>query len=288
LKTLDIIESFRYYLIKISQTKMKPTIFILLFTILLPLGGCVTSSYNLATQREEVSFISSDKEENMGRNLAKQVEKKFELEPDALMQKKVKEIGKRIADVCDRKSISYHFAVLAGDEDDKVNAFALPGGYVFVFAALVNKAESDDELAGVIAHEVAHITARHSVKRMQASLGDTILRLALARGEMDNATRAKANEALNQLMFAYSREDEMLADRLGVKYLKLAGYNPEGMITFLGRLLEMKRKAPIRKYRHYKSHPYLSERLSIVKEAVYGHMDFTDYINRGDESLPVK
>lgn len=253
------------------------------------LSGCSTT-YNLATQQEEFILMSSEKEEGIGENLSKMVEEKFELEPDILIQNRVKKIGKKIAAVCDRQSISYHFAVLADDDEDKVNAFALPGGYVYIFKALLDRVESDDELAAVIAHEVGHIAARHSAKRAQGSLGNTIMRLLIAVSgtETDGATRARINEALNQLMLSYSREDEVMADRLGIKYMRLAKYNPEGAVTFLERLMEILRKAPIRRYHRYRTHPYLSERLSVVREAAHGRMEFRDYINITDETLSIK
>lgn len=244
------------------------------------------AEYNLATQKDEFILIPSEKEENMGRNLSKQVEKKFELDPDVLLQTRVKEVGDKIVQVCDRRSISYHFAVLADKEE--INAFSLPGGYIYIFRGMLDKIENDDELAGVLAHEIAHVAARHSVKKMQASFGNTIAQLAIARAETDNLTRARAHQALIELMLWYSREDEVLADRLAVKYMKLAGYNPEGVVTFLNRLMEIQRKAPIKRYRDYRSHPYLSERLSVSKEEIYGKMDFRDYINVRDETLSIK
>jgi predicted Zn-dependent protease len=247
--------------------------------------GCATS-YNLATHKEEFILMSSQKEERIGSNLAEQVVEKFELEPDPLLQERVKTIGRKIAAVCDRRSIPYHFAVLA--DTDKVNAFSLPGGYVFIFTGMLDKMESDDELACVLAHEVGHIAARHSAKRAQGSMGDLFLRLAVARAKIDGATRARINEALNQLIMSYSRDDEILADKLAIKYARLAGYNPEGTIIFLERLMEVQRKAPLKPYYHYRSHPHLSERLSVAKEEVYGAMEFRDYINVSDDTLTVK
>ncbi|PIU41139.1 MAG: hypothetical protein COS99_07315 [Candidatus Omnitrophica bacterium CG07_land_8_20_14_0_80_42_15] len=256
---------------------------LVLLTVALITHGCVSSNYNLATQRQEIEFISSEKEEEIGKNVAKQVERKFEIEPDVLLQERVREVGKKIADVCDRKDIEYHFEVLA--KKDEVNAFSLPGGYVFIFKGMLDKAKNDDELASILAHEVAHIAARHSIKRIQTSLGDTILRLAIAAAKTDNWTRAMANEALNQLLLSYSREDEILADKLGIKYVKLAGYNPKGAIAVIQSLIDVQRKAPLKKYYRYRTHPYLSERLSMAREEVYGKMEFRDYINLRDETL---
>jgi len=268
---------------------MRYIVYLYLILGVLSLQGCSTT-YSLATHEEETILMSSDKEVNMGRKLSKQVEKKFELDPDILIQNRIKEIGKKIAAVCDRQSISYHFAVLTTEKEDMINAFALPGGYLYVFRPLVDKVENDDELAAVIAHEVGHITARHSAKRAQGSLGDTALRmlLALSNTETSGATRARINEALNQLMLSYSREDEIMADKLSIKYLRLAGYNPEGAVKFLERLMDIRRKGPIKRYHRYRSHPYLSERIAITREEVYGRMDFRDYINRSEETLPIK
>ena len=267
---------------------MKLYKYIAILSLILLVQGCATT-YNIATHKEELIMISSEKEEAIGSSLAGQVEEKFKPDPDILVQQRVDEIGQKLAAVCDRQTITYHFAVLTSEEEeDNINAFSLPGGYIFVFKDLVDHVKNDDELACVLAHEMAHIVSKHSVKRMQASLGDAILRLALSRAPTDGATRARANYALNQLMLSYSREDEILADKLAIKYAKLAGYNPEGMVSFLKQLLAIQQKGPIRKYHSYRSHPYLSERISIAREEVYGKMGFTDYINLQDETLPSK
>jgi len=268
---------------------MKPIKFIIPMTIAVCLSGCATT-YNVATQKEEFILMTPEKEVNVGRNIARAVEEKFEIEPDPLVRNRVKEIGKKIAAASDRQSVTYHFEVLADDDEDKVNAFALPGGYVYIFKALIDRVESDDELAAVLAHEVGHIAARHSAKRAQGSLGDSVLQLLMvvSGAQMDGATRARIHEALNQLMMSYSRDDEVWADRLSIKYLRTAGYNPDGAITFLERLMEIQRKSPLRKYHRYRTHPYLSERISFVRGEVRGRMDFKDYINISDEVLETK
>ena len=155
---------------------LKIDIFVLLFAICsLPfaLSGCATE-YNVATQEEETYYYSADKEVQMGRSIAEQVEKEYKLTDDPLIQKRVEDIGRKIAGVCDRKEIDYHFKVLEGEE---VNAFSLPGGFIYLNSALVEKAAGDDELAGVLAHEVGHVVARHSIKKLQAVQGYSILRV---------------------------------------------------------------------------------------------------------------
>lgn len=232
---------------------------------------------------EDVVFMSTDGEVNLGDSLAKSVEKKFQLVKDEAVQKRADEIGQKIAAICDRKDIIYRFRVIDlkdGDRDEDkpvINAFALPGGYVYVFKDLYDKAENDDELAGVIAHETGHIVARHSAKRMQAAFGANLLMIIASQTSTQNAGKAYA--AINSLMQSYGREDETFADKLAVKYTRKAGYNPEGVVSFLQKLMELQKKEPLRPYISERSHPYLSIRISNAKQEVTGKMDFDDYIN---------
>lgn len=231
--------------------------------------------YNLATRQDEFILISDTKEVSMGKSIAKNVEKEYKPVGDMLVQKRVAEIGNRVASYCDRKVIAYHFKVL----DKKiVNAFSLPGGYVYIFKGLLDKMKSDDELAAVLAHEIAHIAARHGIKKMQSSLGYNALLILSMGVDATPETRVMTGEALGQLMLSYSREDEILADRLAVKYMRAAGYNPKGMVDFLHTLQDIDRKGPIRQKMYYRSHPYVAERIAIVKEEM-GTRDFSDYLN---------
>lgn len=255
-----------------------------LFLILLILGvflpGCVSQEYNTATGTEDIIFVSTDKEIAMGRNIAEGIEKnpKIKLDPDPLMSKRVSDIGQRIASVADRKEVKYTLRVI--DKDD-VNAFALPGGYVFVFRGLVDKVSTDDELAAVIAHEIAHVVARHSIKRLQGGIGYTILEiLMITTGAAPGGEAGRIDNALGQLVMSYSREDEALADRIAIKYLKRAGFNPYAMLTFLEKLQQVQRKAPIRQYSSYRSHPNIANRIRMIKEELTGEIDFSDYLNK--------
>jgi len=242
-------------------------------------------SYNLATQQEEVTITSTEKEIEVGRKLAKKVESELTLVANEPMQERVRAIGERLAAVCDRKELSYRFAVV---KDPEVNAFSLPGGYVFVNEGLVQRAANDDELASVIAHEIAHIAARHAVKRYETSLGAQLVQLAsLAATREAQATRG-LGIALQAARLAYARQDELEADRLAVRYLKAAGFGPHGMLTFLDRLHELHRDK--RQYLprgvtrpHYAmTHPFIPDRIRAVKEELFGVADYVDYLNVPD------
>ncbi|MFH1854178.1 MAG: M48 family metallopeptidase [Candidatus Omnitrophota bacterium] len=258
---------------------------ILLYILIvgLCLTGCVSQEYNTATGKQDIMFISADKETDMGRRIAEGIEKnpEIKLDPDPLMTKRVNDIGQKIAFVSDRKEVSYTLRVI--DKDD-VNAFALPGGYVFVFKGLVEKADSDDEVASVIAHEIAHVVARHSIKRLQGGLGYSILQiLMVVTGAAPGREAANIDAAFGHLAMSYSREDEALADRIAIKYLKKAGYDPFAMLSFLEKLQKVNREQPIRPYSSYRSHPYIADRIRMVKQELTGEIGFSDYMNKTPE-----
>jgi predicted Zn-dependent protease len=204
------------------------------------------------------------------------VEKEYKAAEDPLMQHRVESIGRKIAAVSDRKDIDYHFMVL--DEDD-VNAISLPGGYVYVNRGLVEKVDNDDELAGVLAHEVGHIVARHSVKKLQALQGYSILRILVAAAPQSGEVGSASDAAFTELLLGYSREDELLADQLGARYAKLAGYDPYAMLTFLRKLQEINRRMPLQPKSYFKTHPYVPDRVRVVKQELGEGVDFEDYIN---------
>ena len=154
---------------------------------------------------------------------------------------------------------------------------------MFVFKGLVDKVSRDDELAAVIAHEIAHVVARHSIKRLQGSVGYDILRILMAVTGAGSGDAGRIDAAFGQLIMSYSREDEALADKLAIKYLKEAGYDPWAVVSLLKKLQEADRTAPIRPYTSYRSHPYVADRIRMVKQELSGEVDFNDYMNKGIE-----
>ncbi len=231
---------------------------------------------------DDIMPISSEKEKAVGASVAKQVEKQYEDVDDPLVQKRLEELGKRLVPVCDRQELVYHFKVLKkgeGEKEDYYNAFALPGGYVYMFEPLMEFMETDDKIAAILAHELGHINARHSVKRMQGMLGINALMILAAVASKDGRTVAYTNEAITQLMMAYSREDEFEADRLSVKYTRKAGFDPRGVMDSLLALKKWRKEGKAQKYTYYRTHPYLSERISMARSAIQGYTDFDGYIN---------
>ncbi len=261
---------------------MKNSAIIFVVFIMSVASGCATQEYNTATGKQDIFFVDTQKEMDIGKSIAKSIEKNKEvkLDPDPLMTERVNEVGQRIVSVSDRKEVKYTFRVI--DKED-INAFALPGGYVFVFKGLVDKVSKDDELAAVIAHEIAHVVARHSIKRLQGSVGYDILRILMVVTEAGRQDAGRIDSAFGQLIMSYSREDEALADKLAIKYLKEAGYDPWAVVSLLKKLQEADKMLPIRSYTSYRSHPYVADRIRMVKQELSGEVDFNDYMNKGLE-----
>lgn len=245
---------------------------------LLLCSGC-QAQYNLATNEEEHLFFGTVKEVKLGRSLAQKVEERYKPCKDAKLQERVGKIGQSLAAVCDRADLTYSFTVL---EDEQVNAFALPGGYVYVNKGLIEKTGSDDEIAGVLGHELGHIVARHSMKRLQAALGYNLLSILALAATKDARFKRGTDLAFGQIMLGYSREDEFLADKLAVKYTKKAGYQPQAVLSFLEKLKQIEKESSLKPLMpdYIRTHPYVPERIAAVKQEIYGKMDFSDYINR--------
>lgn len=235
------------------------------------LTGCATV-YNPATNRQEAIFIDSAQEVQIGRSMAQEiVAQQYAPWNDPAEQRRLNEAGNKIVGASDRRDIIYHFQIL--DSPD-YNAFALPGGYVYMFRGLYEKLD-EDERAAVLAHEIAHVAAKHSVKHMQSALGYQLLvgLVLVGLGQKDiHVTRQIAgvsNTVFDLLSRGYSRQDELQADALAVRYLARAGYDPGAMARVLEFL--MKEEGPGgRMFEILSTHPRMEERIRKIREEIRG------------------
>ena len=202
------------------------------------LAGCATTT-PLAVQKKEPIVMDSKEEVLLGRSMAENIIKaKIPLLNDPAKQLYVNRIGNRMAQVSDRRDIIYHFIVL--DSPD-LNAFALPGGYVYVTRGLLDKLD-ESELAALLAHELGHLSLKHPVKKMQSTLGDEFLMaLALFDFTQKDPLFAQQINSASKTVFdllsrGYSQEEEVSADRLALTYLERVGYDPLGLVRVLGIL----------------------------------------------------
>ncbi len=243
-------------------------IIIILFLLSFLISGCVTA-YNPATGRKETLFIDTENEVALGKDMDIEIQKKLKQLKEPRAEFRLNSIASRVASFSDRQDLSYHFRVI---KEGGLNAFAIPGGFIYLNSGLMDIA-TDDELACVLAHEIGHVAARHSVKKLQATMAYGFLRnIAVGlTGKESAETVAQAVDLLvfNPATLAYSRQDELLADRLAVRYTKKAGFNPYGMISFFEKLKkEQNEKGPNLRIEILSSHPNLDERIKKVQEEI--------------------
>ncbi|MBN3040056.1 MAG: M48 family metalloprotease [Candidatus Omnitrophica bacterium] len=243
------------------------------------LSGCITSEYNVGTHTQDTYFYSSAREIAMGSNIHKQISKEFKLSNNPYDIERLDNIAKRIAQVVDRKELGYYFYIVEKDDEGKgqVNAFSLPGGYTYIFKDLMEKLD-DDELAFVVAHEVAHIVSRHHIKRLQAAMGYNLILVASGAAKSDPGFTESVAFALAQMTMSWSREDELNADGLAVKYTKAAGFDPQAGIRAQEKLYQESKKE-IRSFTYFRTHPYHAQRIRNIKETLLLPLGVDDYIN---------
>lgn len=238
----------------------------LLLGVLFVFGsGCAV---NPVTGRPELMVVSSEQEQAMGREAAAQVEREMGLVDDPGLTSYVKTLGDRLAAHSPRKDVPYHFAVADMAE---ANAFALPGGHVYVSRGLLAIANSEAELANVIGHEIGHVAARHSAQRQTQSLGVGLASVlgAAAAGVVGGAGAANAVGALGQaagagLIASYGRDQERQSDEVGQTLAAAAGFEPGGMASFLDTLQRDSELStgPGRRPSFLDSHPMTAERVA--------------------------
>jgi len=234
---------------------------LVLLTALVGLSALAGCAMNPVTGKRELVLISEAQEIAMGNEAAPEFEKEFGGKvASADLQQYVQSVGMRLADVSDRP-MPYTYTLVASDTP---NAFALPGGNVFITAGLMRRMTNERQLAAVLGHETGHVAARHSVQQMQKQMGAQLLMEIAARAtgaEGGSTTSDVANIVANMVLLKYSRDDEYQADELGVKYAAKAGYNPWGMVELLTLLKAMEESEPGRFQEMFQTHPLSSNRI---------------------------
>lgn len=238
---------------------------VLVVAAALAIGGC---SINPVSGRPQATVVSEEGEIEQGREAAKQVEQEIGLVDDSELLAYVDRIGQRLAKQTQRSELTYYFHIVDMPEP---NAFALPGGYVYVSRGLLAVLNSEDELATVLGHELGHIAARHSASRQTASVGLLPIRLATGLGGLAasivsprlGSLIAATGEVPSALVLAsYSRSQERDADRLGQEYAALAGWRPAALASVMRTLAREEELAGNDPNRNsfFRSHPTSPER----------------------------
>jgi len=206
-----------------------------------------------------VNFYSIEKEIGLGKQLAQEVEREAKVVDDPVIAEYVNRVGQNLVRNSDAK-VPFTIKVLDSEE---VNAFALPGGFFFVNSGLIMKADTESELAGVMAHEIAHVAARHGTR--QATRGAIVnyasIPLIFMGGWTGYAIRQGAGLAIPLGFLNFSRGFEREADFLGLQYLYKAGYDPTSFVDFFEKIQSLEKKKPGTISKVFSSHPMTDDRI---------------------------
>jgi beta-barrel assembly-enhancing protease len=212
-----------------------------------------------------INFYSIEQEQEMGRELSLEVEASCKLLGDKRVNDYINTLGQRLVRYSDAK-VPFTIKVV---DDDQVNAFALPGGFLYVTSGLILAAETEAELAGVMAHEIAHVAARHGTKGATRTQIWNLasLPLVFVGGPVGLAVREVSQVAMPMTLMKFSRNFEREADLLGLEYEYAAGYDPEALLDFFERMSTDRKKSNFMA-RAFSSHPMNRDRIKKAQKEI--------------------
>jgi predicted Zn-dependent protease len=225
------------------------------------------SQYNDVTGVTQHISITADQEIQLGlQSMPSMIQEYGGLHPDEKAQQLVKEVGMNVVKNSDARKTPYQYDFHLLNDPNVVNAFALPGGQVFITAALFNRLETEDQLAGVFGHEIGHVVARHGAERIakeeltQGLTGAAVI----ASGDYNTAQAAQMIAGL--INMSYGRDQELQSDDLGVRFMTEAGYNPEALVGVMEILASLNNGQ--RQPEFLSTHPNPENRIEKIKLAI--------------------
>lgn len=233
--------------------------------LVLILSFIISCATNPVTGKREFVLMSESQEIEIGRQMDPKILKEYGSYADEVLQEYINQVGQKLAVICDRPDLHYRFKIV---NTSMINAFALPGGYVYVTRGLLAYINSEAELAGVIGHEIGHITARHAVRQYTKAqtyqLG--ILAASVFFPEIGQLGQFADFLAL-AIIQGYGRNHELQSDRLGIKYSSAAGYDPYSVSSFMKTLKNIEDATGQKGYHGlFSSHPETEERIVKAEE----------------------
>src|SRR5215472_1321531 len=215
-----------------------------------------------------VNFFSIEREIALGKSLAQEVERSSKMIDDPVITEYVNRVGQNLVRNSDAK-VPFTIKVIDSDE---VNAFALPGGFFYVNSGLILRAQEEDELAGVMAHEISHVAARHGTKQATKAemiqLGSMAAMIFIPYGWAGYGIYEGMNLAIPLTFLKFSRDDEREADYLGIQYMYKAGYDPNAYVTFFERIQADEKRRPGSIPKVFSTHPPTPERIELAQKEI--------------------
>ena len=273
---IDIAEVFKKKLFLIVRFIMSGKIRLLI----LGLTSClfIGCAVNPITGQEELMFISEKQDLEIGQKYAPEIEKQLGGKiDDESLQNYIDSVGQRIARISHRPNWEFHFTAV---EHKMVNAFALPGGHIFVTKGMLKKLTTEAQLAALLAHEIVHITARHSSAAFsrQMGLSFVLFGLSAAGAKIPQDASRAAGIALQLIGLKYSRVQEKQADVAGLDYMVAAGYNPHGAVELHQMLQEQDKVRPVE---FLSSHPSPKNRIISLNARIQTRYDSPEGLRIG-------
>lgn len=235
------------------------------------MAACLFGSMASCATIGRFNILSTEQEVEIGREAAREVERELELYEDPAVTAYINSLGQMLARYSRRSGLTYYFKVV---DTDEVNAFALPGGWLYVNRGLITTAENESELAGVIGHEIGHVDKKHGARAISRQLGAAFF-LELTLGGNNSSSTQRAGRQIAGLFvgmqqLSYGRDAEREADRFAVESTYATGIDPKGTATFFEKLMAMQKKEPGRFGRLFSTHPPSRERVENVRAQIGG------------------
>lgn len=233
-------------------------------------------------------FYSVEKEIAIGKQMAQEVERQAKIVDDPIIAEYVNRIGQNLVRNSDAK-VPFTIKVIDAEE---INAFALPGGFFFVNNGVITAADNEAEMAGVMAHEIAHVAARHGMK--QATKGDllnyaSIPMMIFLGGWTGYGIRQAMSIAVPMGFLKFSRGDEAEADMLGLQYLYKTGYDPNSFVDFFEKVQSQEKRKPGSMSKLFSSHPPTDDRIKSAQKNIEQHLkERPEYVVNTSEFNDVK
>lgn len=229
--------------------------------------ACLVACSGAAVRVAVAGSISDEKE--LGKQFDLEARAQLPLIDDVEVTSYVSRIGQRVASALNDSTFQYQFSVV---RDPRINAFAVPGGFVYVHGGMLTRATNDDEIAGVLGHEIAHVNAHHLARQQEATqLLNYATLLGVLLSAVQPAIGAGAVAASTAAQLQYRREFEQEADYLGARYMRQAGYDPHGMLDFFKKMLDEQRTTPSFAPPYLLSHPLTDTRLTNLEAVLRTH-----------------
>jgi len=240
------------------------------FWLAAPVSGFAADHVEVSTE-PGWNLFSVQQDVELGRQSAAEIERQLPLLRDQKVQKYVSAVLSRLTQAAPGARYPYRIRVVDSRE---INAFALPGGFLYVNRGLIEAAESESELAGVLGHEVAHVALRHGTQQAskayaaKAGLGILGRLLGGGKGNREAVIEAIGGLGLNAAFLKFSRNDEYQADHVGLRLTNATGYDPRAMVTFFGKLQDEARRDPSRLEQFFSSHPAPADRAAHLRDDI--------------------